>query len=366
MDWLSTLILILMFMPVSLLLICTPYLTRDTVSFGVSVCEEMYYSEPLRSLRKRYVWINSLIYTVVLFLCIITSAISDAVHQEDIIGICVGIIVVSSLIINYLFYLKMKKYKSEHPINPSPRSSILAVDTGFRRNKLIFSNKWFIIHFIITIVSAFLALKYYDQFPDTLAMKFDFQGHVTNSVAKSYTSVLGLNLMQLVMTCLFMFLNWAILKSKQQISSSNPEKSIKQNTLFRRRSSLLMLIIGLLMVLLFSFIQLNMLFELNTEMVGLVSTILIAIIIIGTMVFAFTTGQGGSRIGRTPTGSHTAPINDDSHWKLGGIYFNPQDPSIWIEKRMGIGWTVNFARPMAWVFLLAIPAVIIIVSLFVS
>lgn len=366
MDWLSTLILILMFVPISLLLISTPYLTRDTVSFGVSVSTEMYYSKDLRALRKKYVWINSLIYTLVLLICIIISTISDVMHQEDIIGICVGIIVISSLIIQVLFYLKMKKYKSEHPIVPSPGSSILAVDTGFRRNKLIFSNLWFIIHFAITILSAILALKFYDQFPNNLAMKFDLQGHVTSSVAKSHTAVLGINLMQFVMTCLFMFLNSTIQKSKQQISSSNPEKSIKQSTLFRRRSSLLMLIIGLLIILLLSFIQLNMLFELNVELVALVSTLLPAIIIIGTIIFAFTTGQGGSRIGRTATGSNTPPINDDSHWKLGSIYYNPQDPSIWIEKRMGIGWTVNFARPMAWFFLIAILAVIIMVSLLVS
>lgn len=366
MEWLSTLILILMFLPISLLLICAPYFTRDTVSFGVSVSEEMYYSEPIRALRKKYVWISALLYTLSLLICLISSSLSDTLLQEDIIGICVGIIVVSSLGINLFFHFKMKKYKSEHPIVPSPKSTILAVDTGFRRNKLIFSNKWFIIHFVITILSALLALRYYNQFPETLATKFDFQGHVTSSVAKSYASVLGLNLMQFVMTCLFMFLNSTILKSKQQISSSNPEKSIKQNTLFRRRSSLLMLIIGLLMVLLFSFIQLNMLFELNAQIVGLVSTLLVAIIIIGTMVFSFTTGQGGSRIGRRSTGSNTPPINDDSHWKLGSIYYNPQDPSIWIEKRMGIGWTVNFARPMAWFFLLAILAIIITVSLFVS
>ncbi len=366
MYWISTLILILMFLPISASLIFMPYLTRDTVSFGISVSTEMYYSEPLRALRKRYVLISSLLYTLLLLFCLIGSSVSDAFRQENIIGISILSIVVISMVINLLFYYTMKKYKSEHPIVPSPKSTILAVDTGFRRNKLIFSNKWFIIHFLITIISALLALKYYTQFPETLAMKFDFQGNVTSSVDKSYTSVLGLNLMQFVMTLLFMFLNWTIQKNKQQINADNPEKSLKQNILFRRRWSLFTIITGLLMVLLFSFIQLNMLFELNVQIVALVSILITTIIIIGSMVLAFTTGQGGSRIGRPSTGSNTPPINDDSHWKLGGIYYNPQDPSIWIEKRMGIGWTVNFARPMAWLFLLAIPAILIAVSLFTS
>jgi len=366
MYWISNLILILMFLSISASVIFMPYFTRDTVSFGISVSTEMYYSEPLRALRKRYVFISSILYTLLLLFCLIGSSLNDALQQEMMLVISVISIVVISMVINLMFYYKMKKYKSEHPMVSIPKSTILAVDTGFRRNKLTFSNKWFIIHFLITIFSALLALKYYNQFPDTLATKFDFQGHVTRSVAKSYTTVLGLNLMQFVMTCLFMFINVTILKSKQQINSDNPENSIKQNTAFRRRSSLLIIITGLLIVLLFSFIQLNMLFELNVKILSLVSFLIIATIIIGALALTFTTGQGGSRIGNPSTGSSTQPINDDSHWKLGGIYYNPQDPSIWIEKRMGIGWTVNFARPMAWVFLLAILAIIIVASLFIS
>ena len=30
---------------------------------------------------------------------------------------------------------------------------------------------------------------------------------------------------------------------------------------------------------------------------------------------------------------------NDEFWRWGIIYFNPGDPSIWIEKRIGIGWT---------------------------
>jgi len=33
---------------------------------------------------------------------------------------------------------------------------------------------------------------------------------------------------------------------------------------------------------------------------------------------------------------------DDSHWFLGTIYINRDDPSIFVERRFGIGWTINF------------------------
>ncbi|MBM3498201.1 MAG: DUF1648 domain-containing protein [Armatimonadetes bacterium] len=36
-------------------------------------------------------------------------------------------------------------------------------------------------------------------------------------------------------------------------------------------------------------------------------------------------------------------------WVWGMFYCNRDDPSLWVEKRLGIGWTVNFAHRAAWV-----------------
>lgn len=35
-------------------------------------------------------------------------------------------------------------------------------------------------------------------------------------------------------------------------------------------------------------------------------------------------------------------------WIGGTLYYNRNDPALWVEKRIGIGWTVNFAHPTAW------------------
>ena len=42
---------------------------------------------------------------------------------------------------------------------------------------------------------------------------------------------------------------------------------------------------------------------------------------------------------------------DDAHWHLRGVYFNPKDPSLFVPLRTGVGWTINFGRPQALVFL---------------
>ena len=44
----------------------------------------------------------------------------------------------------------------------------------------------------------------------------------------------------------------------------------------------------------------------------------------------------------------------DSYWKAGMFYYNPNDPAIFVAKRVGIGYTVNFANKMCWLVLAGI------------
>lgn len=39
------------------------------------------------------------------------------------------------------------------------------------------------------------------------------------------------------------------------------------------------------------------------------------------------------------------------HWRFAGLYVNRQDPSLFVPRRNGSGWTINFGRPQAIVFI---------------
>ena len=42
----------------------------------------------------------------------------------------------------------------------------------------------------------------------------------------------------------------------------------------------------------------------------------------------------------------------DHAWKIGGlIYFNPHDPAIWVEQRVGLGYTLNIGNSRAWLLI---------------
>jgi uncharacterized membrane protein len=64
-------------------------------------------------------------------------------------------------------------------------------------------------------------------------------------------------------------------------------------------------------------------------------------------------GQGGTRL---PAEEGASPIvigdrTADARWKMGLLYFNPDDLALLVERRFGLGYTLNFGRPGSWILL---------------
>lgn len=51
------------------------------------------------------------------------------------------------------------------------------------------------------------------------------------------------------------------------------------------------------------------------------------------------------------------PDRNPIYWKAAIFYYNPADPRVIVTKRLGIGWTLNFARPVSWAVMALILAV---------
>lgn len=60
--------------------------------------------------------------------------------------------------------------------------------------------------------------------------------------------------------------------------------------------------------------------------------------------------------------------DDDQYW-YGFFYNNPDDPDLFVPKRYGLGWTVNFGHPLGkWVMIgtLLLPVALLILNVLVS
>ncbi len=64
-------------------------------------------------------------------------------------------------------------------------------------------------------------------------------------------------------------------------------------------------------------------------------------------------GQGGALMeGGFEDGRLTGGLADNAHWFGGVIYFNRDDPSLMVESRFGIGYTMNWGNGTSMVFTL--------------
>lgn len=349
------LFLIAMMIPIFIPLIFIPFWTRKTESFGVSIPEEAYHRPDIKKMRQKYAWTNAIV-------AIIITAVfwfGAAGHDEDFIAALFAILIFVFIAVSFAVYLifhkQMKELKNNNQ-NWTRKPQLVTIDTGFRSQKLAHSNYWFIIPFLISILSIVLTLTNYQHIPDRYPMQYNFSGEVTTWANKSYRTVLLMPIMQVYLTLLFLFINTIISKAKQQVSAANPEESIRQNIVFRRRWSLFTIIMGTGLITIFMLNQLSLMYHINHQLLMIAPLVFTIGIVVVSIILSITTGQGGSRI-TVKTGGENGTVidrDDDRYWKLGMFYFNKNDPAIFLEKRFGIGWTNNWAHPLSWIIVLAI------------
>lgn len=358
------LLLTLITIPIFISMMFMPYWTRRTESFGVSIPTNIYNSPTLKVMRRKY----ALIVGIVSILCIaLFLIIGSGYTDETILSFLYGVVITAYIIATFLVYLKfhfaMKQLKKEHNWTKD-KSQHIVINTKFHQQKLTYSNGWFLISFLLTMITVILTLQFYEKIPDPIPMQYNLSGEVTNWADKTYRSALFVPIMQAYLTFLFIFVNTIIAKSKQQISAENSETSLQQNITFRRRWSLFTIITGLSLTAMFSFMQLSYFYEMNSTFLMTVPLILSICIVIGAIILSITTGQGGSRL-KTVTLKDGQSIDrdDDQHWKLGQFYFNKDDPALFLEKRFGVGWTINWARPTAWLSFIGIISLAILIPI---
>lgn len=342
--------------PMFISLMFMPYWTRKTESFGVSIPESIYNLPALKEMRRLYARIIGIVSVGSLAAFILLSLFVSQNVQTT--SIMFGTVTVLFMFLSFVIYLRfhksMKALKADKQWQKEKPQRVV-VDTSFRQERLTFSNGWFIIPFAISIGSMLITFQMYDRIPEQIPMQYNFSGEVTNWAEKSYQTVILMPVMQVYLTLLFLFINSMIAKAKQQVSVENPEKSKYRNVLFRRRWSLFIVLTSIATVLLFSLIQLSYLYPVSEKLLIYSSLLFAGAVVVSAVVLSVTTGQGGSRVNITETSQGEVIDQDnDKYWKLGQFYFNKNDPSLFLEKRFGVGWTINLARPQAWIILLTI------------
>ena len=117
---------------------------------------------------------------------------------------------------------------------------------------------------------------------------------------------------------------------------------------FARRVGLFLLLVEYFLALVFSCVGL-------LPLTGAAPVSIVTILMLPSLViFIIWLNKGRSytrSAGAMPTSVTAGDGTPDKYWKLGVIYFNPDDAALFVEKRAGIGYTMNFGRVSAWIIM---------------
>ncbi|MFW8052362.1 DUF1648 domain-containing protein [Vagococcus fluvialis] len=360
-----------------LLLGLTPFISRKNTPFGVSLPVTETTKKVVDKQKKSYFVINFSSSIVLSIVTILLNQLSNNIKEETLVYLSIVslfIILFISIVTYVTRFKKIKEYKQSLS-SQEKISQKIVVDLSFRDEKLIFPTSYLVgINLIFVLLTLVLTIANYHNIPDTVVMQWDFNMNPSRVVDKSWGTVLSLPFIQLFLTVVMAISNHSFLSAKQQIDRDNPEQSAAKNKKFRRQSSLLNFVISILTQILMTAIQLLIIFDTISPKVVMILSIIFTVLVLGiTLWYSLYYGQSGDRLKNMPTTSEDKELEDsiimddsDDNWKLGMFYFNKEDPSFWVEKRMGVGMTFNFAKWQAWAFMIGVILVPFIIVFFTN
>jgi uncharacterized membrane protein len=80
--------------------------------------------------------------------------------------------------------------------------------------------------------------------------------------------------------------------------------------------------------------------------------LLISLVLVLTLPLPRSQRKANTPADHQPTGAIFR--DDDRYWYGGLFYSNPDDPALFVEKRYGLGWTLNFGHPQAKLVLIGL------------
>jgi uncharacterized membrane protein len=212
---------------------------------------------------------------------------------------------------------------------------------------------------ILFAAAAYVALNW-EEVPARFPTHWNLAGKADGWTAKSIPAVFRGFAIGFVACAALLFTSYAVLHWTRLPRVAGHDGH--QHRRVRRINLLAQLAWAYLMALLIAWTAVIAMFSENARELRLPLVIRIApfaLVIIGTLVV---------RVMRRTAILEGPPIGDttpDSSWIFGRLYFNRADPTLFVERRMGLGYTLNLGNPWSWVVMIVFVAGIAIPLLLV-
>lgn len=337
----------------------TPYYSRRGTPFGITV-PSSHQQDSFIQMRKKRFFIQNVLLSILLSIPIVFfSNFEDQTAQDMWSGVYVIGAMLVFFVLTFVLYLKNRKaiqlWKKEEQIIVETKKERIVVDTNYHRDLNAVSTRTIVIvQLVIVLISVAVIGFFYNRIPNQFPIHWNSQNIPDRSVEKSPLSVMMMPAMQLLMIPVLAFSHYAFIKSKQKLLTNYPQITSYQSKKFRRAWSINFLVTSIATQLLLTSTNFFSLFFAEDMAFGWMG-LLIGLFIFGIVGYSsFLTwkyGQGGEKLVFSEIDEpveEVTEVDEEKYWKLGVFYYNPDDPSIFVEKRFGIGSTINLARWQSW------------------
>lgn len=348
---------VILYVVITALMIVRPWFSRKNVLFGVVFgSSEIRRHTEARKIISRFILLSIALaaaLAAVFLLTVNTRPVTEAGIAQMFVA-SVFILVLIESIPYILANRSMKKLKESIADENLVRDRI-TVELGAEQEKKPVHAAWFLLLFVPVAITIAIAAYYYPQLPDRIPVHFDLNGDADGWNTKSAGLFMGPVTGQIILAAILFAVG---------IFSRNAAASVKGSPgaapkyyAFRRFLSYWIVVFGVVIESSFIIAELTC--------AGVVLNLQAFTVAMFAAVIVFTAVLLGAffRLARRPEPTGTV-YDDDSKWVLGMFYFNPSDPSIFVEKRNGIGQTLNFGRPAGWIVIAGIILFVIFTVLF--
>jgi uncharacterized membrane protein len=135
------------------------------------------------------------------------------------------------------------------------------------------------------------------------------------------------------------------------------------------RTGIFLLVLEFFLAIIFSFVGLLPLTGNPGVMPVLIATIAMLLAMIFLVAWLAKEQMQYARSRPAPAGASFGDGAPDRYWKFGMFYYNRDDAALFVEKRIGIGYTLNFGHASAWIimaFVLLLPLVLVLLKMHVQ
>ncbi len=329
-----------------------PRITRRGLFFGVYMGEEFPGSDQAKSILRT--WDKSCFTWMATALGVgLVGTLAGNAVAGNLTGTAVLIIGLTALF--FRTYSKVKALKS--PVGAEQASiGTATLQVGSTKGE-VFAKVTLLVCILVALGTLTYAYLSYPSMGERMPTLWSLFGGAEGTTEITYLTVLYFPGWNLLLAPLFAVLALMISTAKRSLREGPGNRSTEAQEAFRNTNAILFAGNALFMLAMLTTVSLNVLSigRGNADAIWGWVWVLMAVYILSALValgFIFRRlGQGGSRIERGyDDGALTGGLADNDRWVAGVFYVNPDDPSLMVESRFGIGYAMNWGQGLSIVF----------------